>query len=80
MFANMADLMRIKGVAGEYAQLLEAAGVDTVMELARRNPEHLAEALAQINAEKSLAKKVPHVKGVEAWVERAKSLPRRLEY
>ncbi|MCA9554551.1 MAG: glutamate--tRNA ligase [Myxococcales bacterium] len=79
-FANMADLMRIKGVAGEYAQLLEAAGVDTVMELARRNPEHLAEALAQINAEKSLAKKVPHVKGVEAWVERAKSLPRRLEY
>ncbi|HPX97802.1 MAG TPA: DUF4332 domain-containing protein, partial [Thermotogota bacterium] len=35
-WANHADLMRIKGVGGEYSELLEAAGVDTVPELATR--------------------------------------------
>jgi glutamyl-tRNA synthetase len=78
-FAHLADLTRIKGVAGEYAQLLGAAGVDTLKALAERDPAALAEALAAVNAEKNLAKKAPHVKGVEAWVERARSLPARLE-
>lgn len=40
-FANMADLFRITGVGQEYAELLEAAGVDTVPELAQRNAENL---------------------------------------
>jgi len=38
-WVNHADLFRIKGVAEEYSDLLEEAGVDTVVELAQRNPE-----------------------------------------
>ncbi len=79
-WANMADLMRIKGVAGEYAELLEAAGVDTIRELAQRNPENLAETLQKVHADKGLTKKVPHPKGIQMWIERAKVLTPRIEY
>lgn len=48
-FANMVDLYRIKGVGSEFAELLEAAGVDTVPELAQRNAENLAKKLAAVN-------------------------------
>jgi hypothetical protein len=50
-FANRADLMRVNGVGEEYADLLEAAGVDTVPELAQRKAQNLFDALAQTNAE-----------------------------
>ena len=46
-WANMADRMRIKGVGEEYAELLQAAGVDTVKELKYRNPANLAKAMAR---------------------------------
>ena len=47
-WTNHADLFRIKGVAGQYSELLEAAGVDTVKELAQRNPENLTTAMEKI--------------------------------
>lgn len=79
-FANMADLYRITGVGSEYAQLLEAAGVDTVPALARRAPANLAAKLAEVNAEKKLTRRVPPEAEVAKWVEQAKGLPRMLEY
>jgi hypothetical protein len=58
-WCNMADLMRIKGVAEEYSELLEAAGVDTVKELRNRKAGNLAMALKEANAKKKLVRLVP---------------------
>ena len=73
-WANMADLMRISGVGGEYAELLEGAGVDTVKELRNRNAENLAATMSEVNEEKKLTRNVPSAGQVEKWVEQAKSL------
>jgi predicted flap endonuclease-1-like 5' DNA nuclease len=74
-WANMCDLFRIKGVGPEYAELLEAAGVDTVKELRNRNAANLAEACAKVNEEKKLTRSVPSEKVVSGWVDQAKDLP-----
>jgi predicted flap endonuclease-1-like 5' DNA nuclease len=79
-FANMVDLFRISGIGSEFAELLEAAGVDTVPELARRNAANLAKAMADLNEKKKLTRRVPSESEVAKWVEQAKSLPRMLEY
>jgi predicted flap endonuclease-1-like 5' DNA nuclease len=79
-FVNHADLFRIKGIAGEYAELLEAAGVDTVVELAGRRPDNLTAKLAEVNDEKKLVRRVPVLKEVEKWVTQAKELPRAVFY
>ncbi|GAB4530380.1 MAG: hypothetical protein Fur0018_17670 [Anaerolineales bacterium] len=73
-WVNRADLMRIKGVGGEYSDLLEAAGVDTVKELAQRNPENLHAALLATNTAKNLVRRVPSLKDVQDWVAMAKTL------
>lgn len=79
-WANMADLFRIKGVGEEYADLLEAAGVDTVPELAQRNAENLHKKLAEVNEAKNLVRRVPTQGEVSEWVGQAKQLPRVLTY
>ncbi len=79
-WVNHADLFRIHGVAGQFADLLEEAGVDTVVELAQRNPDNLASALGAANAAKNLANRVPSVTEVQAWVAEAKALPRAVFY
>lgn len=79
-FANMADLFRITGVGQEFAELLEAAGVDTVPELARRNAENLFAKMEEVNEEKKLTRRTPSLKEVEKWIEEAGDLPRALEY
>ena len=75
-FVNHADLMRIRGVGGEYAELLEAAGVDSVPELATRNPQNLATRMAEENAKKRLVRVVPSALRVGNWVEQAKKMER----
>lgn len=79
-WVNHADLFRIKGVGEEYSDLLEAAGVDTVPELAQRNPEHLFAKLKEVNAEKRLVRRVPPLSSVQSWIEQAKQLPRVIQY
>ena len=79
-WVNHADLFRINGVAGEYAELLEAAGVDTVVELGHRNAENLAEKLEEVNDAKRLVRRVPSVSEVTRWIEEAKALPRAVSY
>ena len=77
---NRADLSRIKGIATQYADLLEVAGVDTVPELAQRNPDNLCAKMAEVNAEKKLVRKIPSATQVSSWVAQAKSLPRAIHY
>jgi predicted flap endonuclease-1-like 5' DNA nuclease len=77
---NHADLKRIKGVERQYAELLEAAGVDTVVELAQRNPQNLHQKMLETNAEKRLVRRPPALSMVERWVEQAKTLPRMIHY
>lgn len=79
-WVNHADLFRIKGVGEEYSDLLEAAGVDTIPELAQRNPENLYQKLVSINQEKELVRKLPAQTQVRDWVEQAKQLPRVITY
>ena len=74
-WANMADLMRISGVGQEFSELLEAAGVDTVKQLRKRNARNLALRLHEVNAEKRLTRRRPAESMVERWVEEAKTLP-----
>ena len=78
--ANRADLARVRGIAGVFSDLLEHAGVDTVKELATRNPDNLHAKLAEINAEKKLAGRTPTLDMVKDWVGQAKELPKLLEY
>jgi predicted flap endonuclease-1-like 5' DNA nuclease len=77
---NEIDLYRIKGIGSEYADLLEAAGVDTVPELAQRNPENLFQALTNTNQERNLVRQLPTPDQVTEWVEQAKQLPRIIQY
>ena len=79
-FANMVDLYRIKGIGSEFAELLEAAGVDTVPELAQRNAENLTKKMEEVNLDKKLVRRTPAIKEVEKWVAQAKEIPRALEY
>jgi predicted flap endonuclease-1-like 5' DNA nuclease len=79
-WVNHADLYRIKGVGSEYADLLEAAGVDTVVELAQRDATNLQAKLFEVNEQKKLVRGVPSESQVAAWVEQAKSLERAVHY
>ena len=79
-WVNHADLFRVKGVAGQYAELLEAAGVDTVAELAQRKPENLHATITKTNETKKLVRSLPDAKAVAGWIAEAKTLPRRVEY
>jgi predicted flap endonuclease-1-like 5' DNA nuclease len=73
-WANLADLMRISGVGEEYSELLEAAGVDTVKELAARNAENLAAKMKEVNETKKLTRAVPAASQVQKWVDQAKAM------
>jgi predicted flap endonuclease-1-like 5' DNA nuclease len=79
-WVNHVDLYRIKGVGSEYADLLEASGVDTVVELATRNPAHLYDGLVAVNNEKKLVRRLPTAAQVDDWVQQAKGLPRVIQY
>ncbi len=79
-WVNRADLFRVKGIGAQYSDLLEAVGVDTVMELAKRKPETLHEAILKVNAKKNLVNQVPGLSNVKGWVKSAKSLKRAVEY
>lgn len=79
-WVNLADLFRIKGVGEEYSDLLEEAGVDTVPELAQRNPVNLNQKPGKVNAEKSLVRRLPSQGQVADWVAQAKALDRVITY
>jgi predicted flap endonuclease-1-like 5' DNA nuclease len=79
-WVNRADLMRVPGIGEEYSDLLEKTGVDTVVELARRDPDNLHRRLLEVNAEKRMVRRMPGRGMVTDWVRRAKALPRIVTY
>ncbi len=79
-WGNMVDLYRIKGVGSEFSELLEAAGVDTVPELAQRRADNLAAKMVEVNDAKSLTRRVPSEDEVAGWIDHAKTLDRMIEY
>jgi predicted RecB family nuclease len=79
-WANVADRMRVKGIRKEYAELLHAAGVDTVKELKYRNPTNLARAMADANKKAKLVRQLPSEKVVGHWIENAKKLQLKITY
>ncbi len=79
-WVNHADLFRIKGVGSEYSDLLECAGVDTVVELAQRNAANLFTTLVAANEEKKRVRRLPLQSQVKDWIKQAKKLPRVVNY
>ncbi len=79
-WVNLADLYRVKGVGSQYSDLLEEAGVDTVVELANRVPEHLLSKMLEVNQAKNLVNKMPGLTQVADWIKQAKKLPRVITY
>ena len=79
-WVNRADLARVNGIGSEYADLLEAAGVDTVKELATRRPDNLHAKLEEVNTAKNLVRRTPSASEVEKWVTEAKNLPPKVTY
>lgn len=79
-WVNHVDLFRILGVGEEYSDLLEEAGVDTVVELAQRNPENLYQKILEVNQAKKLVRQLPTSAQVADWIVQAKKLPRVINY
>lgn len=79
-WANMCDLMRIKGVGEEFSELLEVAGVDTVKELAKRRADNLRQAMVDANGKRKLVRQLPSLGQLESWVKQAKELPPVMSY
>jgi predicted flap endonuclease-1-like 5' DNA nuclease len=76
VWANHADLFRIKGVGSEYSELLEVAGVDSCVELAQRKALNLVKKMEEVNVQKKLVRRTPTEKMVEKWIAQAKKLPK----
>lgn len=79
-WVNRADLMRVRGVGEEYSDLLEAAGVDTVKELRRRNAGNLLSTMVAVNHKKKLVRRLPTESMVQRWVDHAKKLDPTVTY
>lgn len=71
---RQADLMRVSGIGPEFGQLLEEAGIESVMQLASRDPENVTQLVARVNAEKKLTRALPPVSIVSRWVDQAKEM------
>jgi predicted flap endonuclease-1-like 5' DNA nuclease len=79
-WANMSDLMRIRGIGEEFSELLEVAGVDTVKELGKRRPEKLRQAIIDANAKRKLVRQLPSLAQCESWVKQAKEIDPMMTY
>ncbi len=80
-WVNHVDLMRIKGVGSEYSDLLEAAGVDSPAELARRNAANLATTIAEVVAARpTIVRRAPSESELQGWIDQSKSLPKVVEH
>ena len=79
-WVNHADLFRVKGIGPQFAELLEAAGVDTVKELATRNAENLARKMLEVNEAEHRVKRVPVAAEVQKMIDLAKELPGVVTY
>ncbi|HEX6139069.1 MAG TPA: DUF4332 domain-containing protein [Candidatus Limnocylindria bacterium] len=79
-WVNHADLMRLTGVGSEYSDLLEAAGVDSTVELAHRNAANLAQTFGELDMARNTIRRIPTEAEVARWIEEAKTLPKVVEH
>ena len=79
-WTNHADLFRINGVGPQFAELLEAAGVDTVKEFRRRVAENLQPKLVEVNEKKNICNRVPAVSEIQKMIDQAKELEPKMTY
>lgn len=79
-WVNHADLFRIKGIGPQFAELLEASGVDTVKELGHRVAANLVAKMQEVNGQKKLTKAVPVESQVQSMIDQAKELPAVVTY
>ncbi len=79
-WANLADLMRVRGIGRQYAELLEGAGVDTIKELRHRKPRNLAVLMAEVNEVKKVTRRIPIPSMIEEWIETAAKLAPAITY
>ena len=79
-WTNHADLFRIKGVAGQFSEMLEAAGVDTIKEFRHRVPANLRAKMEAVNAEKNLVNRIPSVGEIEKMIAQAKEMEPMVKY
>jgi predicted flap endonuclease-1-like 5' DNA nuclease len=77
-WVNHSDLFRIKGIAGQFSELLEAAGVDTVKEFATRKPENLEAKLKETNEKSHLSGSVPSLDKLKQMIAQAKTLEQKV--
>jgi predicted flap endonuclease-1-like 5' DNA nuclease len=74
-WVNHADLMRLNGVGSEYADLLEAAGVDSCAELAQRNAANLAQTFQELDAARpNWIRQIPSEATIAGWIAEAETL------
>lgn len=73
-WVHHADLLRVKGVGSEYAELLVTAGVDTLRDLRRRNPTALLAKIIGLNGSRRVVDRLPTEGMVEGWIESAGNL------
>jgi predicted RecB family nuclease len=73
-WVNHSDLLLVKGVGAEYAELLVAAGVDTLRDLRRRNPTALLAKIIGLNGHARVVRRLPTESMVEVWIDAAREL------
>jgi hypothetical protein len=76
--ANLADMMRIPGVNGQFAELLEAAGIGNIRDLRTRSAAALVTRFQEINDKKKIVKSLPTSSTVQVWIDRAKATEPRV--
>jgi predicted flap endonuclease-1-like 5' DNA nuclease len=80
-WANHVDLMRLNGVGAEFAELLEAAGVDSPAELAQRNAANLAQTFDELDAARpNTVRRVPNEAMIAGWIAEAKTMERKVSH
>jgi predicted RecB family nuclease len=79
-WANVSDYMRIPGMGRAKVNLVRAAGVTTVRELAHRNPARLAQNIKEVNTRRKLVRVLPSEKSVEQLIAQARKLQPKITY
>ena len=73
-WVNNADLIRIKGVDGILAELLELAGFSTITKLATSNAKNVLEEISKIHEHITKRSTLPSVDEIQAVIDGAKAL------
>lgn len=79
-WANHTDLFRINGIGPQFAELLEASGVDTVKELRTRNAGNLYAKIVELNEVKKLVRRLPSQDQIAGMIDEAAGAEVKMTY